>query len=57
VDGQYKLIHFYPNPWDPEPSSDCADAPGRNFYERYMRRGKLRAGWVNPTDFEKEPLD
>ena len=28
-----------------------------NFYERYMRGEKLRAGWVNPTDFEKKPLD
>ncbi|MFC1597881.1 heparan N-sulfatase, partial [Planctomycetota bacterium] len=34
-----------------------ADDSGRNFYERYMRGEKLRAGWVNPTDFEKEPLD
>jgi arylsulfatase A-like enzyme len=32
--------------------------PGhRNFYERYMRGEKLNAGWVNPTDFEKGPLD
>lgn len=28
-----------------------------HFYERYMAGEKLRAGWVNPTDFEKEPLD
>jgi N-sulfoglucosamine sulfohydrolase len=34
-----------------------ADDSGRSFYERYMRGEKLRAGWVNPTDFEKEPLD
>jgi arylsulfatase A-like enzyme len=25
----------------------------RNFYERYMRGEKVRAGWVNPSDFEK----
>jgi arylsulfatase A-like enzyme len=32
--------------------------PGtRNFYERYMKGEKLNAGWVNPTDFEKQPLD
>ena len=32
--------------------------PGlRNFYERYMKGEKLRAGWVNDTDFEKAPLD
>ena len=29
----------------------------RNFYERYMSGEKMKAGWVNPTDFEKEPLD
>ena len=28
-----------------------------HFYERYMKGEKLKAGWVNPTDFEKEPLD
>lgn len=32
--------------------------PGtRNFYERYMNGEKLRAGWVNLSDFEKKPLD
>jgi arylsulfatase A-like enzyme len=34
-----------------------ADESGRNFYERYMRGERMKAGWVNPTDFEKEPLD
>lgn len=34
-----------------------ADASGKGFYERYMRGEKLRAGWVEETDFEKEPLD
>ncbi|MBN2295327.1 MAG: hypothetical protein JXM70_23050, partial [Pirellulales bacterium] len=34
-----------------------ADDSGRGFYERYMRGEKMRAGWVNPTDFEKTPLD
>lgn len=28
-----------------------------NFYERYMSGEKVKAGWVSPTDFEKEPLD
>jgi len=27
------------------------------FYERYMKGEKLKAGWVNETDFEKKPLD
>lgn len=32
--------------------------PGqRAFYERYMEGEDLRAGWVNPSDFEPEPLD
>jgi hypothetical protein len=28
-----------------------------NFYERYMRGEKVKAGWVKDTDFEKQPLD
>jgi len=32
--------------------------PGeQNFYERYMGGEKIKAGWVNPSDFEAEPLD
>ncbi len=27
------------------------------FYERFMKGEKLNTSWVNPTDFEKEPLD
>ncbi|MDE0835501.1 MAG: sulfatase [Akkermansiaceae bacterium] len=27
------------------------------FYERFMKGDKPRTGWVNPSDFEKEPLD
>jgi hypothetical protein len=34
-----------------------ANAGHRNFYERYLRGEKLQAGWVNPTDFEKRPLE
>jgi N-sulfoglucosamine sulfohydrolase len=30
-----------------------ADPTGRNFYERYRRGEKMRAGWVNPEDFEE----
>ena len=29
----------------------------RNFYERYMRGEKIKAGWVNDSDFEDGPLD
>ena len=29
----------------------------RGFYERYLKGEKLKAGWVNESDFEKEPLD
>jgi N-sulfoglucosamine sulfohydrolase len=34
-----------------------SDAGLRGFYERYMGGEKLRAGWVNPSDFEPQPLD
>ena len=27
------------------------------FYERFMKGEKLNTGWVNPSDFEKAPLD
>ena len=27
------------------------------FYERYMKGEKFNNGWVNPGDFEKEPLE
>jgi N-sulfoglucosamine sulfohydrolase len=33
-----------------------ADESGRNFYERYTRGEKLKAGWVNQSDFEKTPI-
>ena len=29
----------------------------RGFYERYMGGEEMKAGWVNPSDFEAEPLD
>ena len=34
-----------------------ADESTRNFYERFMRGEKLKAGWVEPTDFEKGPIE
>ncbi len=32
-----------------------ADPTGRNFYERFMAGEKMKAAWVNPSDFEKAP--
>lgn len=29
----------------------------RNFYERFIRGEKIKAGWVEESDFEKAPLD
>jgi hypothetical protein len=34
-----------------------ADERGRGFYGRFMRGESLDAGWVQPTDFEKEALE
>lgn len=34
-----------------------ADPATRHFYQRYMAGEKLRAGWVNQSDFEKGPLE
>jgi N-sulfoglucosamine sulfohydrolase len=28
-----------------------------NFYDRFKAGEKVKAGWVSPSDFEKEPLD
>jgi N-sulfoglucosamine sulfohydrolase len=33
-----------------------ATPDSRNFYERFMRGEKPRAGWVSPGDFEPEPI-
>jgi N-sulfoglucosamine sulfohydrolase len=33
-----------------------SDEKTRDFYERFMRGEKLRAGWVNESDFEKEAV-
>lgn len=34
-----------------------ANAGQRNFHERYLKGEKLKAGWVEESDFEKPPLD
>lgn len=33
-----------------------ANPEQRNFYERFMRGEKVKAPWVNESDFEKEPI-
>jgi N-sulfoglucosamine sulfohydrolase len=33
-----------------------ANTEQRNFYERFMRGEKLRAGWVSESDFEREAI-
>lgn len=34
-----------------------ANKGNQGFYEKFMRGEKVKAGWVNETDFEKAPLD
>jgi hypothetical protein len=34
-----------------------ADEKTRNFYERYMKGEKIKAGWVKDSDFEKGPVE
>lgn len=34
-----------------------ADDKVRGFYERFTHGEPVKAGWVNPSDFEKAPLD
>jgi arylsulfatase A-like enzyme len=34
-----------------------SDKGSRGFYERYMSGETLNAGWVEPTDFETEPVE
>ena len=34
-----------------------SDDSSRGFYQRYMRGESLNAGWVEPTDFEKEAVE
>ena len=35
---------------------EYADSATQGFYERYMAGEDVRAGWVNESDFEEEPL-
>jgi arylsulfatase A-like enzyme len=34
-----------------------SDKSGRGFYERFQRGESLNAGWVEPSDFETEPVE
>jgi len=34
-----------------------ADETGRDFYKRFMNGEEMKAGWVNPTDFEREKIN
>lgn len=43
VTGNGDVFDLYPN----------ADKANVNFYERYMSGEKMKAGWVNQSDFEK----
>lgn len=45
--GNGGIFDAYPN----------ASPSTKNFYSRYMQGEKMKAGWVKPSDFEKEPLD
>ncbi len=38
------------NEFEAYPSADKANA---NFHEHFLRGEKLKAGWVDPNDFEK----
>jgi hypothetical protein len=34
-----------------------ASEANRDFYNRFRRGEKVQAGWVNPSDFEKQPIE
>ena len=38
--------------FEAEPYAQPAE---RNFYERYMNGEKVKASWINDTDFDKIP--
>jgi N-sulfoglucosamine sulfohydrolase len=44
MSGNGKIFDIYP------------PTTGDGFYEKFMRGEKIKAGWVNETDFEKAPL-
>jgi N-sulfoglucosamine sulfohydrolase len=35
---------------------DYPATSGAGFYEKFIRGEEVKAGWVEPTDFEKEPV-
>ncbi len=37
-------------------TSEANPRQQRNFYERFRRGEKVKAGWVNDSDFEQEPV-
>ncbi len=47
MQGQGHIFDSYP----------YADPRSDNYHQRYTSGEKVPAGWVNPTDYEKEPLD
>lgn len=36
---------------------EYSNSVNTNFYERYMKGENIKAGWVNKSDFENEPID
>ena len=34
-----------------------ADEAHRDFYNRMVKGEELKAGWVNPTDFERDKIN
>ena len=46
MEGKGSLFDEYPH----------ANPGNAGFYERFMRGEKMKAGWVSPTDFEKQPV-
>ena len=47
MDGKGEIFDKYPY------SGKSTD----NFYERFMGGENVKAGWVNPGDFEEKPLE
>jgi arylsulfatase A-like enzyme len=46
MDGRGRIFDEYPH----------ANPGNAGFYEKFMRGEKVKAGWVSPTDFEKQPV-
>ena len=36
---------------------EYADPSTAGFYERFMKGEKIKAGWTEPSDFEKGPVE